>query len=105
MSSSVFTSIKPTATVLTTVYLVPANNRGTLRIIASNRGSATAIRISVAPGGAADSPEQYVLYDMLLEANGSISLAPLMVSAGTVIRASSASGNVNFHCTGLLQGV
>lgn len=105
MSSHVFSSIKPTATALTAIYTVPALSRATLRIIATNRGTTTAIRVSVAIGGAADSPEQYVLYDQVLEANDAVSTAPIMASAGDVIRVSSASGNVNFHCTGLIQGV
>jgi len=105
MSSHVFISIKPTATSLVAIYTVPALSRATLRVVATNRGTTSAIRVSVAVGGAADSPEQYILYDQVLDANDAVSTAPIMCSAGDIIRVSSASGNVNFHCTGLIQGV
>jgi hypothetical protein len=105
MSTHAFVSVQPSSTVLTTLYTVPASSRATLRIIATNRGTLTAIRVSVALGGAADAPAQYVMYDQILDANEAVSTAPIMASAGDVIRVSSASGNVNFHCTGLIQGV
>jgi len=105
MSTHTFISNKPTATSLVAIYTVPASSRATLRIIATNRGATSAVRVAVAVGGAADSPEQYVLYDLVLEANDAVSTAPIMCSAGDIIRVSSASGNVNFHCTGLIQGV
>lgn len=105
MSTHVFISNKPTATSLVAIYTVPALKRATLRIIATNRGVTTAIRVSVAVGGAADAAQQYILYDQVLQSNDAVSTAPIMCSAGDVIRVSSASGDVNFHCTGLIQGV
>ena len=105
MSSHIFVSVLPASTVLTDIYTVPAGQRGDLRIVATNRGSDTAIRVSVAPGGAADEAKQYTVYDMILPANDAYALAPVLVPAGAVFRAASASGSVAFHCTGMIREV
>lgn len=105
MTTPVFESLKPASTVLSVLYTVPALKMLTSRIIVANRGSTTAVRVAVAKNGAADEQKQYVMYDQVLQANQAISTAPIVLAAGDLIRVSSASGDVNFHCTGLLQGV
>jgi hypothetical protein len=103
MSAHQFNSVLPGATTLTDLYTVPAVKRATLRVVGTNRGAATLIRISVAPGGAADTASQYLIYNLSLEANDAVATAPLMLAAGDVVRVYSSSGNVAFHCTGLIQ--
>jgi len=104
MSVHAFVSLSPSSGQLTNLYTVPAAKRATLRVICSNRSAdATAVKVSIAPGGAADDVSQYVIYNVPLPGNDSTATAPLMVAAGAVVRVSSSNGLVNFHCTGLVQ--
>lgn len=96
-----FASIQPTAGALTDLYTVPVGKSMTLRVIITNTGGDTTVRLSVANGGAADALTQYLMRDEALLANKSISTAPMRLEAGDVVRASSVSGAVNFHVTGI----
>ena len=96
------TSAAPAAATLSPLYTVPTGKTFTGRIVCTCTGADTTVRVSVAPGGAADEPKQYVLYDSELLAGGSIATAPLDLDAGDVVRVRSVSGAVNFHLTGIL---
>ena len=61
---------KPAATTLTDAYTVAAATQVVVStIVVCNQGAATAYRISVAVAGAADTPAQYIAYDVAIGAN------------------------------------
>lgn len=62
--------VAPTATVLTTVYPVPASTQAIIStLLVCNRGATEAVfRISFAPGGEADDPKHYGYYNILIPA-------------------------------------
>lgn len=93
----------PAATTLVACYTVPASKRVTARVIATNRGALTTFRIALAPDGAADANSQYVVYDMPIEGNDSLSSEPIALDAADVVRVYSTSGNVSFTVTGVEQ--
>ena len=93
----------PGATTLTAAYTVPSSKHATIRVIACNRSTATTIRVSVATDGAGDATSQYVVYDLALGANASMSTAPITVGDTDVVRVYSDSGNVTFTVTGIEQ--
>jgi hypothetical protein len=99
----VFASVAPPAATVTPIYTIPAGRRSTGRVIITNRGAPTTIRLAIAPAGAADAPVQYMIWDEELGAPESIATAPITLNAGDVIRGYSASGQVNFHYDGINQ--
>lgn len=62
---------KPSATTLTTLYTVPADTTATISTITvcNQSATATAFRISVRIAGAADTPAQYLYYDVAIAGN------------------------------------
>ena len=56
----------PSATSLTDLYTVPASTEavGSTIVVCNRSGTATTFRVSVAPGGAADTNSQYLYYDV-----------------------------------------
>ncbi len=96
-----FAQVAPAATTLVNAYTVPAGKRATVTVIVCNRSHSTDIRISIAPNGAADAVQQYLMYDSPISANETISTLRFTVTAGDVIRVRSTSGNVNFNVNGI----
>ena len=95
----------PSAGVLTTLYTVPA---ATVTVVSSivicNQNSAAQIlfRISVAIGGAADTPAQYIYYDLPLDANDTfIFTGGMSLSASDVVRIKTDTANVSFNMFGI----
>lgn len=103
MSSHVFFSLCPNAGATAPLYTVPESKRFTGRVIITNKGTDTTIRIQVSPNGASLNANHTVMSDEILETKRSIATAPLMLPSGAVVRVLSVSGEVNFHITGLLQ--
>lgn len=94
----------PSATTLTDLYTVPSSTETVVSTInATNRsGTASAIRISVAPAGAADSNEQYVVYDYSLAGNDTYVLtAGLALATTDKIRVYTANATVSFGAYGV----
>jgi hypothetical protein len=91
----------PGAAALTDLYQVPVAHHATVKVIACNRSTATTVRISLAPTGAADADAHYLIYDLALDANASQSTAPVTCGETDVIRGWSASGSVSFTVTGI----
>ena len=62
---------KPSATTLTACYTVPALTTAVVSTItvANQSATPTAFRISVAIAGAADTPAQYLYYDIAISGN------------------------------------
>lgn len=92
---------RPSAATLVDCYTVPTGRRATASVLTCNQGGATTVRVSHASGGAADSLEQYVLYDSTLAANTTSGTMRLSLAAGDVVRVYSASGTVAFNVNGI----
>jgi hypothetical protein len=91
----------PDASTLSPVYFVPNAKHATVRVVACNRSTATTVRVALAPNGEPDAIQQYIVYDLPLEANATQATAPITMGAADVIRCWSASGAVSFTVTGI----
>lgn len=94
----------PAAGALTSLYTVTAAIRSVVSTLkACNRSSSpTTIRVSIAIAGAADTPAQYVYYDLPLAANDTFSATEGWTLAPTdVVRVYSGNGNVAFNIFGV----
>jgi hypothetical protein len=93
----------PAATVLTSLYTVPAATQTAVSsIVVCNQNAATIhFRISIAVGGAADSPQQYLYFDSMLLANSSfVATIGVSLAATDVIRVQTDTANVSFSAFG-----
>ena len=93
----------PAATTLTDVYTVPDAQRGTVQVIACNRGSTALIRLSLATAGAVDADEQYMLFDLSLAGGDTRVTSKFTVGGGDVLRAYSDTGEVAFNINGIIE--
>lgn len=93
----------PSATTLTDLYTVPASTESIANILACNRSSTnTTIRVSIAVGGAGDSNEQYIVYDLTIRGNDSLEIVTgISLSATDVIRVYATLATVSFTATGI----
>ena len=97
----------PSPTVLTNLYTVPAATStatSSITICNQNSGSGTqiAFRVSIAIGGAADTPKQYIYYDIPLIANDTfIATIGLTLGTGDIIRVQTDTANVSFTLFGV----
>lgn len=92
----------PAATTLTDAYTTPASKHSTVEVIICNRGGAAdSVRVSYAIGGAADSSEQYLLYDTNVDATSTISTTRITTKAADVIRVYSTTGTTSFNVNGI----
>jgi hypothetical protein len=75
----------PAATTLTAMYTVPGATSAVVStlVIANRTSSNKMARVSVAVGGAADSLEQYIFYDVLILKNDSVFATIGMTLAAT----------------------
>ena len=95
---------KPAPTILTTLYTVPV---ATSTIVSSlwvcnQSGQLEYVRVSVAPGGAADAVQQYLVFDRVIFPNDTISaVAGITLATGTVVRVQSRNGNAAFSLFGV----
>lgn len=91
----------PAAATLTDIYEVPADKKGTVEVIACNRGGAATVRLSHAVGGAADTDAQYLLYGAGLDAGETKVTLRFTVGPGDVLRGFSTTGTVAFNVNGI----
>lgn len=94
----------PSATTLTTLYTVSGSTSVTAStLVVCNRTAATrTIRVSVAIAGAADSLEQYILYDFKVLKNDSVFLTiGLTLAATDVVRVYTDDVGVSFGLFGV----
>jgi len=89
------------ASTLTDIYTPGQGKHSTVEVIVCNRGADTTVRLSYAIAGAADSIAQYLLYDVPLGANSTISTVRFTVNATDVLRVYAASGDVSFTVNGI----
>ena len=93
----------PAAVTLTALYTVPAATQTAVSTItvANQNNSAIAFRISVAIGGAADTPAQYIYYDVTVAKKDSfVATIGLSLGAGDIIRVQTDTANVSFNAFG-----
>ncbi len=94
----------PAATTLTTLYTVPASTETVVStlVVANRTGSTKSARVSIAPGGAADSLEQYIYYDVKVLKNDSIlATLGLSLAATDVVRVETDAVGVSFSLFGV----
>jgi len=90
---------QPAATTLVDAYTAAAP--AVVKIVAANRAAATEFRIALAPLGAADAADHYVVYDKPIEANDALVSAAVDLETGDVVRVRSTSGSVVFQVNGI----
>lgn len=93
----------PAAATLTALYTVPGATRTAVStIVICNQGAATAkFRISIAIAGAADTPAQYIRYDVSVLPNDGFDVTiGVTLGPGDVIRVQSDTGTVSFNAFG-----
>ena len=93
----------PTADILTTLYTVPASTSTVVSSIIVCNLDVVSINfsISVAVGGASNTPAQYIYYQVALDVNDTfIATVGLSLATTDVIRVWSSSSNVAFNIFG-----
>lgn len=94
----------PSATTLTDAYTVPASTSAVVSkiTIANRSATATAFRLSVAIGGAANTNSQYVAFDTPIDGNDTIVL-PLGIglAEGDVVRVYAGAATLSFNIFGV----
>ncbi len=94
----------PAAATLTPIYTVAASTSAMVStvMVCNQAGTSTTFRISVAIAGAADTPAQYLYYDLPIGANDSYGATQGWSLAATdVIRGQSANGLCSFNVFGV----
>lgn len=94
---------KPAATTLTALYTVPASTQVVgSSLVVCNQGAATTFRVSVAIAGAADTPAQYLAYDVAIGANITIVYTlGFTLGAADVVRVYNTLATVSFNLFGV----
>lgn len=92
----------PAATTPTDLYTSPANTKGLVQVIVTNRDAGTgSFRISVGVDGEALADKQYLAYDLPIEGNDSIASVPISLNSDDVVRVYSDSGLLSFSLVAL----
>lgn len=94
---------KPAATTLTAAYTVPGATQAVVSTITvANQGAATSYRISIAIAGAADTPAQYIAYDIAIGATTTHTYTiGVTLGAGDVVRVYNTLASVSFNVFGV----
>jgi hypothetical protein len=95
----------PAAAVLADAYTVPAGRRAAIRVVVTSRGGPETFRVAVSPLGAAIANEHYIAYNFVLDANDSLTSAPIEVGETDVVRVRSLNGNISFTVDGLEEDI
>lgn len=91
------------ATTLTPVYTVPAARSAVISsvVLCNRAGAGATCRVSVAIAGAADTVAQYLIYDVSIDGNATITLQLGITLATTdVIRAFVSTANISINVFG-----
>ena len=92
----------PAATTSTLLYTSPANTKGLVQLIVTNRdGGIGAFRASVGVDGEALADKQYIAYDLPIEGHDSIASVPFSLNSDDVVRVYSDSGLISFALVAL----
>jgi hypothetical protein len=93
----------PAATTLTSLYTVPSLTQSVVSTVTvtNQAASAATYRISVRVAGAADTPKQYLAYDVSLPGNATDTLTlGVTLGAGDIISVYSSSTTLSFNAFG-----
>ena len=94
----------PSATTLTDLYTVPGATQATVSTLTVCNQSATptSFRVSVAQGGAADDPSQYLYYDVAIPANDTFAATfGITLNSGDVVRVYATLATLSFSLFGV----
>lgn len=84
------------------LYTVPSATNTTGRVIVANLGAVQVlINISIAPAGAADDPEQYIAFELPLDANDVYESSTFAITATDKVRVESSAVDTTFTFTGI----
>ena len=91
-----------TASTLTDLYTVPSStNTVASSLVVCNQGVTATFRVAVRKVGASIDPKQYLIYDMVINANDTISLALGITLAQTdVVSVYASSSTISFNLFG-----
>lgn len=95
---------KPLAAALTAMYTVPASTTTICSTITvcNQSATATAFRISVAIGASADTPAQYLYYDVPIPGNETFAATMgISLNAGDVVRVYNTLATCSFNLFGV----
>lgn len=94
--------ISPAATTNSTLYTVPAATSAvTSTLTVCNRSTATNVRVAVRPGGAALADQQYILYDVVVNANDTLFFTiGISLATTDVVTVYAGTANVSFGLFG-----
>lgn len=96
--------LAPAATTLTALYTVPALTYTVVSsvIVCNQNSTSSTFRISVAVLGAADTPKQYLYYDVPISKNNTfVATIGISLNAGDVVRVYAGNTNVSFNLMGV----
>lgn len=99
----VLSQTKPTAASLTDSYTVPALTTTVLSslIVCNQSAVATSFRISIAVAGLADTPKQYIYYDVPIAGNDTfIATIGVTLGAGDIVRVYNTLATLSFNFYG-----
>lgn len=94
----------PSINILSPLYVVPSSASASVSslIICNQNTIQILFRISVALGGAADDPKQYLYFDVPLDGNDTfIATIGLSLASNDVVRIQSDTDNVSFNISGV----
>jgi len=92
------------ATTLTDCYIVPASTQvvGSTVFVCNASGSNRTFRVSVAVGGLADTPKQYLYYDVLLSRNATFTFTTgITLGPADVVRGYASGAGVSINIFGV----
>jgi hypothetical protein len=95
----------PATTALTTLYTVPSSNQCVVSsfVVCNTSSTATTFSLSLAQGGASDTPKQYIYSSMPIAANDTfVATIGVTLAATDVIRCQAAATTLSFTVTGVL---
>jgi hypothetical protein len=103
-TAKVLAQANPAATTLTAMYTVPASTATVVStlVVANRSTSNIRVRVSVAVAGAADSNEQYILYDALvLKQDSNFYTLGITLAATDVVRVYTDAAEASFSLFGV----
>lgn len=95
---------KPIATTLTDAYTVPGATQATVSslVVTNQSATATSFRVAIAIAGAADTPKQYLYYDVAIPGNDTfVATVGVTLGAADVIRVYNTLATLSFNFFGV----
>lgn len=93
----------PQANVLSTLYTVPISTQTIIRsLTVANKGALATFRLSVQTAGEADSPKQYIYWDLPVPTNDTFGADSIItLNAGDVVKCYASSSDLCFNLFGV----